>query len=41
MLVRKMNPLPIEAVVRQYLAGSGWKDYLEAEFPFGIPVPPD
>jgi len=28
MLVRKTKPLPIECVVRGYLAGSGWKDYL-------------
>jgi phosphoribosylaminoimidazole-succinocarboxamide synthase len=27
MLVRKLRPLPIEAVVRGYLAGSGWKEY--------------
>ncbi len=27
MLVRKLAPLPIEAVVRGYLAGSGWKEY--------------
>lgn len=27
MIVRKLNPLPIEAVVRGYLAGSGWKEY--------------
>jgi phosphoribosylaminoimidazole-succinocarboxamide synthase len=27
MLVRRLKPLPIEAVVRGYLAGSGWKDY--------------
>lgn len=27
MLVRKLKPLPIEAVVRGYLAGSGWKEY--------------
>ena len=27
MLVRKLTPLPIEAVVRGYLAGSGWKEY--------------
>ena len=27
MLVRKLKPMPIEAVVRGYLAGSGWKDY--------------
>lgn len=29
MLVSKLNPLPIEAVVRGYLAGSGWKEYLK------------
>ncbi|NBD39114.1 MAG: phosphoribosylaminoimidazolesuccinocarboxamide synthase [Verrucomicrobia bacterium] len=39
MLVRKLQPLPIEAVVRQYLAGSGWKDYLRTGSLFGIPVP--
>jgi phosphoribosylaminoimidazole-succinocarboxamide synthase len=27
MLVRKTKPLPVECVVRGYLAGSGWKDY--------------
>jgi len=27
MIVRKTNPLPVECVVRGYLAGSGWKDY--------------
>ena len=27
MLVRKLRPLPVEAVVRGYLAGSGWKEY--------------
>lgn len=27
MLVKKMNPLPIEAIVRGYLTGSGWKEY--------------
>ena len=26
-IVRKLNPLPIEAVVRGYLIGSGWRDY--------------
>jgi phosphoribosylaminoimidazole-succinocarboxamide synthase len=39
MLVRKLNPLAMEAVVRQYLAGSGWKDYLQSGTLFGIPVP--
>ncbi|MES9815645.1 MAG: phosphoribosylaminoimidazolesuccinocarboxamide synthase [Candidatus Thiodiazotropha sp.] len=27
MLVRKLRPLPVEAIVRGYLIGSGWKDY--------------
>ena len=27
MMVRKAQPLPVECVVRGYLAGSGWKDY--------------
>jgi len=31
MLVRKLKPLPIEAVVRGYLAGSGWKEYLKTQ----------
>lgn len=39
MLVRKLNPLPMEAVVRQYLAGSSWKDYLSSGTLFGLPVP--
>jgi len=39
MLVRKLNPLPLEAVVRQYIAGSGWKDYLNTGTLFGLPVP--
>ncbi|MDJ0654938.1 MAG: phosphoribosylaminoimidazolesuccinocarboxamide synthase [Xanthomonadales bacterium] len=28
-VVRKVKPLPVEAIVRGYLAGSGWKDYQE------------
>ena len=27
MIVRKTKPLPVECVVRRYLAGSGWKEY--------------
>lgn len=27
MVVKRLKPLPVEAVVRGYLAGSGWKDY--------------
>jgi phosphoribosylaminoimidazole-succinocarboxamide synthase len=30
MLVRKLKPLPVEAVVRGYLAGSGYKEYLRS-----------
>mgnify|MGYP001313956521 CR=1 FL=1 len=29
-VVRKLRPLPIEAVVRGYVAGSGWEDYLKS-----------
>jgi phosphoribosylaminoimidazole-succinocarboxamide synthase len=29
MLVKKAKPFPVECVVRGYLSGSGWKDYLE------------
>ena len=30
MIVKKLTPLPIEAVVRGYLSGSGWKAYLQS-----------
>jgi phosphoribosylaminoimidazole-succinocarboxamide synthase len=40
MLVRKSVPLPIECVVRGYLAGSGWKEYQEAGTVCGIKLPP-
>lgn len=39
MLVRKTTPLPIECVVRGYLAGSGWKEYQEKRMVCGIPLP--
>ncbi len=39
-IVRKLKPLPIEAIVRGYLAGSGWKDYQETGSICGIPLPP-
>ena len=39
MLVRKTNPLPIECVVRGYVAGSGWKEYQESQTICGIPLP--
>ncbi|MCE9657455.1 MAG: phosphoribosylaminoimidazolesuccinocarboxamide synthase [Burkholderiales bacterium] len=40
MLVKKLRPLPIEAVVRGYLAGSGWKEYRESGAVCGVPLPP-
>jgi len=40
MLVRKCRPLPIECVVRGYLAGSGWKEYRSTERICGISLPP-
>ena len=39
MLVKKLKPLPIEAVVRGYLIGSGYKDYREHGSVCGIPLP--
>lgn len=36
MLVKKAKPLPVECVVRGYLSGSGWNDYLENGFVCGI-----
>jgi phosphoribosylaminoimidazole-succinocarboxamide synthase len=39
MLCRKTKPLPIECVVRGYLAGSGWKDYRGSGKVCGIPLP--
>ena len=38
-VVRKLQPLPAEAIVRGYLAGSGWKDYKRAGALCGIPLP--
>jgi len=39
MLVRRLEPLPIEAVVRGYLAGSGWKEYQSLGSVCGIALP--
>ena len=39
-VVRRMNPLPIEAVVRGYLEGSGWKEYEASGKVCGIALPP-
>jgi phosphoribosylaminoimidazole-succinocarboxamide synthase len=38
-VVRKLKPLPIEAVVRGYLIGSGWKDYQKTGKVCGIELP--
>jgi phosphoribosylaminoimidazole-succinocarboxamide synthase len=40
LVVKRLKPLPIEAVVRGYLIGSGWKDYQETGKVCGIPLPP-
>src|SRR4029077_9590058 len=39
MLVKRLKPLPIEAVVRGYLAGSGWKEYQQSGTVCGIALP--
>lgn len=39
-LVRKCKPLPIECVVRGYMAGSGWKEYQKSGSICGIQLPP-
>jgi phosphoribosylaminoimidazole-succinocarboxamide synthase len=39
MLVKRLRPLPIEAVVRGYLAGSGWKEYQESGAVCGVALP--
>lgn len=39
MLVKKTKPLPIECVVRGYLAGSGWKEYRTSRTVCGIALP--
>lgn len=38
-VVRKLNPLPVEAIVRGYLIGSGWNDYQETGAVCGIALP--
>ena len=39
-VTRKLKPLPIEAIVRGYLVGSGWKDYQKTGAVCGISLPP-
>ena len=38
-VVRRLSPLPIEAIVRGYLIGSGWKEYQAKGSVCGIPLP--
>jgi phosphoribosylaminoimidazole-succinocarboxamide synthase len=40
MVCRRANVVPIEAVVRGYLAGSGWKEYQATGAVCGVPLPP-
>ncbi len=39
LVVKRLKPLPIEAVVRGYLIGSGWRDYLDSGKVCGISLP--
>ena len=39
MLVKRLRPLPVEAVVRGYLAGSGWKEYQASQSVCGVRLP--
>ena len=39
MLVKRLTPLPVEAVVRGYLAGSGWKEYQYSRSVCGVALP--
>jgi phosphoribosylaminoimidazole-succinocarboxamide synthase len=39
MLVKRLKPIPVEAVVRGYLAGSGWHEYQASRSVCGVPLP--
>ena len=39
MLVKRLRPIPVEAVVRGYLAGSGWQEYQQHQAVCGVPLP--
>ena len=39
MVVKKVKRLPVECVVRGYLAGSAWEEYQKSGTAFGIPLP--
>ena len=40
MLVKRLQPLPCEAVVRGFVAGSGWQEYVKSGTVCGLPLPP-
>ena len=40
MVVRRLTPLPVEAIARGYIIGSGWKDYQRTGAVCGIGLPP-
>ena len=39
MLVKRLKPIPVEAVVRGYLAGSGWQEYQQSQAVCGVALP--
>jgi phosphoribosylaminoimidazole-succinocarboxamide synthase len=39
MLVKRLQPIPVEAVVRGYLAGSGWQEYQDNQAVCGVKLP--
>jgi len=39
-IVQRLKPLPLEAIVRGYLIGSGWKDYQQTGKVSGVRLPP-
>ena len=40
-IVKRLHALPIEAIVRGYLIGSGWKEYQSSQSICGLTLPPD
>ncbi|MDH3716447.1 MAG: phosphoribosylaminoimidazolesuccinocarboxamide synthase, partial [Gammaproteobacteria bacterium] len=40
-IAQRLRPLPVEAIVRGYLIGSGWKDYQASGAVSGVPLAPD
>ena len=39
MVCKRLKPVPVEAIVRGYIAGSGWKEYQQSNTICGIPLP--